>query len=93
MIENRVSGICIMNFLAKVMKRNVRSFKVWFGPLLFMKILLKTAQLLSNYFPLSFCILYFLFHKGKDTSAISQPTAQHIVYVSFVFINALITSI
>ena len=58
MIENRVSGICIMNFLAKVMKRNVRSFKVWFGPLLFMKILLKTAQLLSKHFPSSLPPLY-----------------------------------
>ena len=43
-----------MNFLAKVMK----IFKVCFGPLLFIKIILKTAQLLSKHFPfgLFFCI-------------------------------------
>ena len=42
---------------------------------------------------LSFCILYFLFRKRKDTSAIPQASVQHLVYVSLVFINALITSI
>ena len=103
----------------KVMTKYVRPFKVWFGPLLLIKILLKTAQPLSKHFPsgLSLCILYqrlltiitkrsildvaavldpplfhFLFHKGKDTSAIPQPSAQHLVYVFPIFINALITS-
>ena len=76
-----------MNFLAKVMKKNVRPFKEWFGPLLFMKILLKTGKLLSKYFPsgLSLCILCFLFHKGKDTSAVPQPSVQHLVYVFPIF--------
>ena len=86
-----------MNFLAKVMKKNVRPFKVWLGPLLFIKVLLRTAQLFSKHFysSLSLCILYFLFHKSKDTSAIPQPNVQHLVYVFlifFAFINALITS-
>ena len=85
-----------MDSLGKSMKKNVQSFEEWLGPLLFTKILLETAQLISKHFlpGLSFCILYFLFHKGKYTSAISQPSAQHFVYVflfSFVFINALIT--
>ena len=31
------------------------------------------------------CIFYFLFHKGKDTSAISQPSVQHLVYVFPIF--------
>ena len=72
-----------MNVLAKVTKKNVRPFKVWLGPLLFIKIQLKTVQLLSRHFPsgLSLCILYFLFHKGKDTSAILQPSVQHLVHV------------
>ena len=50
-----------MNFLAKVVKKNVRHFKVWLGPLSFRKILLKTAQLFSKHFSrgLSLCILYF----------------------------------
>ena len=80
-----------MNFLVKIIKKNVRPFKEWLSPLFFIKILLKTAQLLSKHFPssLSLCILYFLFHKGKDTSAVPQPNVQYLVYV---FINALITS-
>ena len=87
-----------MNFLANVMKKNVRPFKVRFGPLLFIKILLKTAQLLSKNFlsGLSLCILYFLFHKVKNTSGIPRPSVQDLKYMFspffFVFINALITS-
>ena len=77
----------MMDFLAKVMTKNVRPFKAWLGFLLFIKILLKTAQLLPEYFPsgLSLCILYFLFHKSKDTSAIPQPSVQHLVYVFPIF--------
>ena len=57
----------------------------------------KTAQLLSKHFPsgLSLCIIYFLFHKDKDISAIPQPSVYYLIYVfsiSFVFIDALITS-
>ena len=70
-----------------VMKKSLPPFKVGFGPLLFIKILFKTAQLLSKHFPssLSLCIIYYPFHKGKDTSAISQPNFQHLVLVSPIF--------
>ena len=82
-----------MNFLAKVMKKNARLFKKWLGPVIFIKILLKTTQLLSKHFSsdldLSLCILYFFFHKGKDTSAVPQTSVQYLVYIR---INALITS-
>ena len=62
-----------MSFLAKVGKKNVWLFKVPGGLLLFMKILLKTAKLFSKHFPPGLsCILYFSFHKGKDTSTIPQ---------------------
>ena len=73
------------------MKKNVRPFKEWLGPLLFIKILLKSAQLLSKHFRsgLSLCIIYCFFHKGKDASAVLQPSVQHLVYV---LINALTTS-
>ena len=59
--------ICIMNFSAKVIKKNVRLFKVWLGLLFFTKILLKTGQLLSKHFlsGLSLCILYFIFIKAR----------------------------
>ena len=79
-----------MNFLVKVMKKNVvQPFKVWLGPLLFIKMLLETPQLLPKYFSsgLSLCILYFLFHKSNDTSAIPQPSVQHLVYVFTIFFH------
>ena len=83
--------MCIMNFSEKVMKQNIWPFKVWFGFLLFMKILLKSAQLLSKHFSsgLFLCILYFFsfffLHKSKDTTAIPQPSVQHLVYVFPIF--------
>ena len=79
--------ICIRNLLAKLIKKNVQAFKIWLDPLLFIKILLKTAQLLSKSFPsgLSLCIIYFLFHKGRDTSVIPQPSVEHLVYVFPIF--------
>ena len=86
----------IMNFLVKVVKKNMRPFKVWLGPLLFIKIQFKIAQLFSKHFPpcLSFYFFYFFFHKRKDTFTIPQPSLHHLVYFSpfsFVFINALTT--
>ena len=87
MIENRISGYLYNELYSESKKENVRPFKVWLGLLLFIKTLLKTAQLLSKYFlsGLYLCILYFLFHKGKDTSAIPQPSVQHLVYVFPIF--------
>ena len=69
------------------MKKNARLFKVWPGPLSFINMLLKTAQLFPKHFPsgLSLCILYFLFDKGKVASAIPQPSVQHLVYVFPIF--------
>ena len=82
-----LQAICIMNFLAKLIKKNVQAFKVWLDPFLFIKILLETAQLLSKSFPsgLSLCIIYFVFHKDGDTSVIRQPSVQHLVYVFPIF--------
>ena len=34
-----------------------------------------------SFWSLSLCILYFLFHKGKDTCRIPQPRVQHLIYV------------
>ena len=82
-IENRVSGYLYNERFSESNEKNVRPFKVWPGPVLFIKILLKTTQLPSKHFPsgLSLCILYFLFHKSKDTSAIPQPSVQYLVYI------------
>ena len=82
MVENRISG-----YLYNELFSESNEEKVWLCPLLFIKILLKIAQLFSKHFPsdLSLCIIYFLFHKGRDTSAIPQPSVQHLVYVFPIF--------
>ena len=91
MIENHISGYLYTELFSEGNEENVRPFKQWLGPLFFIKILLKTAQLLSQHFPsdLSLCIFYFLFHKSKDTSTVPQPSVQHLACVSVI---ALITS-
>ena len=78
--------IYVMNFLAKVVKKNVRPFRVWVGPLLFIKVLLKTAQMFPKHFSpgLSlFRFLYFPFRKGKDTSPIPQTSVHHLVCFTY----------
>ena len=87
MIENRISRYLYNELFSESEKENVRPFKLWLGNLLFIKILSKTVQLLSKHFPssLSLCILYFLFHNGKNTSAVPQPSVQHLVYVFPIF--------
>ena len=88
----------VMNLLAKVMKKNVRSFKVWLGSLLFIKILLKTAQLFSKHFPsgLSLFVSFISFFIKARILLELFDQAFSILYMfspfSFVFINALITS-
>ena len=87
MIENRVSGYLYNELFSKSNEENVWSFKVWLGPLLFMKILSKTAQLPSKHFPsgFSFFIFYFFFYEGKDTSAIPQARLS-ILYMFLLFL-------
>ena len=79
---------CILHYFynelfSRSNKNIVRPCKVWLGSVLVIKILLKTAQLLSRQFLSGsyLCIIYFLFLKGKDTSAIPQPSVQHLVYI------------
>ena len=49
-----------MNFLAKVVKKNVWVFKITGGLLLFIKILLKTAKLFSKHFPPGLSLVSFI---------------------------------
>ena len=86
MIENQISGY-LHNEPVSESNEEKCTFKIWLGPLSFIKILVKTAQLLSRHFlsGLSVFILYFFFHKGKDTSAIPQPSVQNPVYVFPIF--------
>ena len=86
MIENQISGYFYNELVSESNEEKCMAFQ-WLSPLLFIKILLKTAQLLSKHFPsgLSLSILYFLFHKGKDTSGIPQPSVRHLIYVFAIF--------
>ena len=85
MIEYQISGYFHNEPFSESNEEKCMPFKVWLGPLLLMKILIKTAQLVSKYFPsgLSFGIHNFLFHKVKDTSAISQPSLQDLLKCAF----------
>ena len=62
MIENSISGYLHNELFGENNEENVRPFKVWLCPLLLIKILLKTAQLLSKPFRsgVSLCIHYIL---------------------------------
>ena len=85
-IENRISGYLYNEIFSKVIKKNVRTLKVWLAPLLVIKILLKTAELLSKHFPSGLSLFVsFIYSKGKYTSAIPQPSVQHLVYVFLIF--------
>ena len=86
MIENHISGNLYIEIFSESSEEKC-TFKVQFDPLLFIKMLLKTAQLFSKHFPLglSLCILYLLFHTIKDTSAIHQPSVHYLVYVFLIF--------
>ena len=80
---NHTSGNLYNELLSESSEEKCTAFQSMAWSLLFIKILLKTVQLFSKHFPsgLSLCIIYFLFHKGKDTSAIPQPSVHHLVYV------------
>ena len=94
MMKNCISGYLYNEIFSESNEEKCTAFKRMTWSVSYtIKILIKTAQLHSkNFLPgLSLCILYFLFHKGKDTSAVPQPSFQHLVYVfpfSFVFISA-----
>ena len=81
MIGNRISGYLYDELFSDSNEKGVWPFKVWLGPLLFIKILFKAVQLLSKHVPssLSLCIFYFSFHKDNDTSAIPQSNIQDLV--------------
>ena len=82
-----------MNFLAKVLKKSLQPFKVWLGPLLFIRVQLKAVQLYSKHFSpnLSLCILYLLFHKGKGTSTVRSSSCICFPHFLSFSLNALIT--
>ena len=87
MIEERISGYLYNELFSEINEEKYTAFQSMAWSLIVYKKLLETAQLLSNHIPsgLSLCILYFLFHKGQDTSVIHQTSVQHLVYVFPIF--------
>ena len=87
MIENRISGYLYNEVCSEINEEKWTAFQSMAWSLLLIKMLLKTAQLLSKQFPsgLVLCITYFIFQIGKGTSAIPQPNVQHLVYVFPIF--------
>ena len=81
MIENRISGYLYNELFSESNEEKCTAFQRMVCSLIVHKNTIKTGQLLSKYLPsgLSLCILCFLFHKGKDTSAVPQPSVQHLV--------------
>ena len=44
-----------------------------------------STALQVSYFWSLFLYPFFLFHKGKDTSAVPQPSVQYLVYIFLIF--------
>ena len=91
MIENCVSGYLYNELFSESNEEKCTPFQRMAWSLIVRKNPIKNCSTAPKNFPSgpSLCILYFIFHKGKDTSAVPQPSFQHIVYV---LINALMTS-
>ena len=88
-IENRISGYWYNEgFINESNEEKCTAFQSMAWSLVVHKYAIKnSAQLLYKHFlsDLSLCIIYFPFHEGKDTSAISRPSVQHLVYVFPIF--------
>ena len=97
MMENRISGYLYLysERFSDSNEEKCMVFKNMAWSLIVHNIIFLPISL-SLSLSLSLCIIYFPFYKGKDTSAIPQPSVHRPVYVfpifCFVFINALITS-
>ena len=78
--------IYVMNFLAKVVKKNVWPFRVWVGPLLFIKVLLNCSNVPQAFFSrsLSFVSFISLFVKARILLQFLRP-AFIILYVLLIF--------
>ena len=98
MIKNRISGYLYNELSSESNEKNLRPFKVWLGPLMFTRILLKTAQLLSKHFPSGlspFVSFISFFIKAKILPQFLSQAFKNLYMFSpfsFVFINAIITA-
>ena len=87
-IENRISGYLYNQLFSESNEEKRTAFQSmpWF--LIIHKNTIKNCSTALQAFfsrSFSFCTLYFLFHKGKDTSGILQPSVQHFVHVFPIF--------
>ena len=80
MIENHIPVNLYNELFSESSKLKRTAFQSWAWSLIVNNKLLKTNQQFSRHFPsgLPLCILYYLFHKGKDTSAIPQPSIHQL---------------
>ena len=82
MIENRTSGYLCNKLFSESNEEKCMAFQRVAWSLIAHKSPIKNCLTALQAFPsdLSLCILYVLFHKGKDTSVVSQPSVQHLLY-------------
>ena len=98
MKENRISGCLYNELFSKINEENWTAFQSMAWSLTVHKNTIRNCSIALQAFSsrsISSYTLYFLFHKGKDTSGIPQPSLQHLVYafvIFFAFINALLAS-
>ena len=93
MIENRISGYLYNELFSESNEESCATFQSMVWSLIVHKNTIKncsTALQAFSFRPLSLCILYLLFHKGKDTFGIPQPSVQHLVYVFPIFFRFLL---
>ena len=85
MIENRVLVYLYNKLFSKSNEEKCMIFQLLAWSLIAHKNTIKncsTALQAFSFWFFSICILYFLFHKGKDTYAIPQPSVQHLLSFS-----------
>ena len=97
MIGNRISGYLYSKRFSESNEKKCTVFQIVTQSLIVHKNAIKNCPSALQAFSFQSLSLYplFSFHKGKDTSAISQPSVQHLVSVFPIFFHfhkCLITS-
>ena len=90
MIENKISGYLYHKLFIESNEEKCTAFQSMAWSLIVHKSTIKNFSIAVQAFSfrsLSLCILYFLFHKGKDTSGIPQPSVQYLAYLFPIFFH------
>ena len=83
-IEDRISSYLYNELFSKINEEKCRAFQNMACFLIVYKNTIRNCSTTLQAFPFRSISLYpffFLFHKSKDTSAIPQPSVQHLPYV------------